>query len=293
LLGPTLAGFVIALGGPETCFLLNALSYLAVIGALLAMRVPARETPPHRPVWQGLREGLVYTLGFPPLRILIVLAGMAGLVAMPYTVLMPLFADRVLGGGPEHGALYLAWLMTASGVGSVTGAVYLASRPSVLGLGRHIIAGGLLFSGGVMAFSASRSLWLSLPLLTLSSLGLMVQLASTNTIVQTIVDDAMRGRVMSLYTTAFTGMAPFGSLLAGSLAEAVGVQTAVLLCGAVFLACTLAFATQRPALRRFVRPIYVQRGILSEPAAEAQVAPAVEGVAVALAPEPVAQGNAR
>src|SRR5262249_12845142 len=161
-----------------------------------------------------------------------------------------------------------------------------ASRRSVLGLGRHITAGGLLFGAGVIAFAESRSLWLSLPLLTLSSLGLMVQLASTNTILQTIVDDDKRGRVLSLYTTAFTGMAPFGNLLAGVLAQALGVQTAVLLCGAVFLACTLAFATQRAALRRHVRPIYVQRGILVEPVVAAEEAPALDRVAAAVLPTP-------
>jgi MFS family permease len=267
LIGPSLAGFTIAWAGEKVCFLLNALSFLAVIVALLRMDVPRTQRPAHRrSVVQGLREGVRYTFGFAPIRAIILLVAVISLVGTPYTVLMPIVADKILGGGPEEGAYLLGWLMTASGMGALTGAVYMASRQTVLGLGTKIVLACSLFAGGLMVFSASRLVWLSLVAMVPTGFGLMVMMASCNTILQTIVDDDKRGRVMSLYTMAFMGLAPFGSLVAGSVASHTGTPATLLLCGAGCLAAGLVFGVRLGALRRLIRPIYVQRGILPEAA---------------------------
>jgi MFS family permease len=267
LIGPFLAGFTIAWAGAKICFLLNALSFLAVIVALLRMDVrPAFRPARRESVAHGLREGLGYALGFAPIRAILLLVAAVSLFGMPYTVLMPVVADTLLDGGPRHGATLLGWLMTASGLGALAGAVTMALRQTVLGLGAKIVMGCALFSGGLMVFAESRLVWLSLLTLVVSGFGMMVMMASCNTILQTIVDDDKRGRVMSLYTMAFMGLAPFGSLLAGSIASAVGTHNALLLCGVSSLAAGLVFGARRRALRRLVRPIYRQRGILPEAA---------------------------
>jgi len=160
--------------------------------------------------------------------------------------------------------------MTASGVGALMGAIYMASRQSVLGLGRKIVLACTLFACGIMAFSESRLLWLSFLTLVVSGFGMMVMMAACNTILQTIVDDDKRGRVMSLYTMAFMGLAPFGSLIGGGVATALGTPTALLLCGAGCLAAGLVFGIRLAALRRLIRPIYMQRGILPEAASGIQ-----------------------
>src|SRR5262249_3586944 len=163
---------------------------------------------------------------------------------MPYTVLMPVFADDVLAGGPYA----LGFLTGASGVGALAGALYLASRRTVLGLGRVIILGTVLFGAGLMAFALSRALWLSLVLMLLTGFGMMVQMAASNTILQTIVEEDKRGRVMSFYSMAFLGMAPFGSLLAGAVAHAAGAPSAVLLGGLACLAAGVLFSLRLPRL---------------------------------------------
>jgi MFS family permease len=179
---------------------------------------------------------------------------------MPYTVLMPVIASTVLHGGPHT----LGFLMAASGVGALLGAVFLANRRSVLGLGRIIPAMAGLFGAGLIGFSLSHQLWLSLVLLLATGLGFMVQMAASNTLIQTLVDDDKRGRVMSFYTMAFMGTTPFGSLLAGGLASRIGAPHTLLLSGAGCLIAALWFATRLPGLRETVRPIYVQLGILPE-----------------------------
>jgi MFS family permease len=264
LVGPTLASLIIAFAGVDACFLLNALSYVAVIIALLRMDVPPRvRHTPHAPVLQGLREGLAYSFGFAPIRAILLLVAVFSFAGMPYTFLMPLYAGEILGGG-EQGALVLGWLMTASGLGALTGAVYMASRQTVLGLGAKIVLGSVLFSTGLMVFSYSKVLALSLAMLAVTGFGLMVMMASCNTILQTIVDDDKRGRVMSIYTLSFMGLAPFGILLAGAVASEVGAPLTLLLCGACCLAASAVFGMRLGVLRRLVRPIYVQRGILPE-----------------------------
>ena len=261
LLGPSIAGIVIAVVGEGMCFLLNAISYVAVIAALLAMRVAHEEAGnKDTNVLQGLKEGFGYAFGFAPIRTLLLLGGLVSLVGMPYTVLAPVFAKDVLHGGPHT----LGFLMAASGAGSLAGALYLASRKSLLGLGKLIVLTSSVFGIGLIGFSLSHVLLLSLLFMLLTGFGMMVQMASSNTILQTIADDDKRGRVMSFYTMAFMGMAPFGSLFAGSLASKIGAPNTLLIGGVCCLLGSLLFRSKLPVLQKMARPIYVKRGILPE-----------------------------
>jgi predicted MFS family arabinose efflux permease len=265
LLGPSIGGVVIAAVGEGWCFMIDAVSYVAVIASLLLMRVTPRETKGARGanVLGQLREGFAYAARFAPIRKLLLLLALVSLVGMPYTVLMPVFANEILRGGPNT----LGLLMAASGVGALTGAMFLAARRSVLGLGKYIPLMAAAFGAGLIAFSFSRALWLALPLMVVTGLGFMVQMAASNTLLQTIVDEDKRGRVMSFYTMAFMGTAPFGSLLAGAAAERVGAPHTLLFGGLGCIAGAVWFALSLPALRRDVRPIYVRIGILPEVAA--------------------------
>jgi predicted MFS family arabinose efflux permease len=258
-MGPSIGGVIIAAVGEGWCFMLDALSYLAVIASLLAMSVP--RDPPKRAgtrVIEELRTGFDYVSGFVPVRTMLLLLAFVSTVTMPYTVLMPAIASRTLHGGANT----LGFLMTASGAGALVGAFFLASRRSVLGLGR-IVAGAILLCGvGLVAFGLSHTLWISLLVLPLVGAGFMVATASTNTIVQTVVSEELRGRVMAFYTMAFLGTAPIGSLLSGVLADHLGSAETVIGSG---VACALAaiwFATRLPRLRNDVRPVYIERGIL-------------------------------
>jgi MFS family permease len=261
LIGPSVAGVLIAATGEGWCFLLDGLSYVAVIASLLMMRlVAAKPRGPEKRVLQELRDGFRYAFGFAPIRSVLLLVTLISIMGMPYTVLMPLIADKVLHGGPHT----LGFLMGATGIGALGGAVYLASRRSVLGLGRVISAAAVLFGCGLVAFSFSRTLAVSLLLMVVIGVGFMVQLASSNTIIQTIVREEMRGRVMAFYTMAFMGTAPFGSLLAGGLASRIGAPHTILLGGCACIAGGVAFSRQLPRMRELVLPIYVERGILPE-----------------------------
>jgi predicted MFS family arabinose efflux permease len=258
-------GVVIAAVGEGWCFMIDAVSYVAVIASLLAMRVAPRAARELKGanVLRELREGFSYAARFAPIRKALLLLALVSLVGMPYTVLMPVFADKVLRGGPYT----LGLLMAASGVGALAGAMFLAGRRSVLGLGKYIPLAAAAFGAGLVAFSFSRALWLSMALMVVTGLGFMVQMAASNTVLQTIVDEDKRGRVMSFYTMAFMGTAPFGSLLAGSVADRLGAPQTLLFGGLGCVAGALWFARALPALRRDVRPIYVRAGILPEVAA--------------------------
>jgi len=260
MVGPFLAGVLIAAVGEGMCFLFNAVSYLAVILSLCFMKLTFIRDYYKGQVLPGLKEGVAYVFNFAPIRAIILLLALTSLAGMPFMVLMPVFAKDVFHGGPHT----LGFLMGAPGVGALMGAVYLASRKSVLGLGRMIALTSMLFGIGLMAFSYSRVLWFSLVMLVLSGFGRMVQIASSNTIIQTIVDDDKRGRVMSLYTMAFMGMVPFGSLLEGSLAHRIGASPAVFMGGMCCLAGSVFFVMKLPSLRKTLRPIYVRMGIISE-----------------------------
>jgi len=259
LVGPSAAGVLIAAFGEGWCFTIDAISYLAVIASLLAMRVERRERPARAEhVWADLREGFRYVAGFAPMRSVLLLLALVSLMGMPYSVLMPVFASAVLHGGAHT----FGFLMAASGCGALCGALYLASRASVVGLGRIIAIAAAAFGLGLVLFSRSRWMWLSLPLMFVTGMGMMVQMASSNTILQTIVDEDKRGRVMSFYAMAFVGTAPFGSLLAGGVAQRLGAPDTLLIGGACCIAGAIAFARGLPRLRRLVRPIYERLGIV-------------------------------
>jgi len=261
LVGPSVAGILIATVGEGICFLLNAVSFIPVIGALLAMKVtPTKMERKDNHIWRGLKEGFSYAFGFAPIKAIILLFGLVSLMGMPYQVLMPVFARDILHGGPHT----LGFLMGATGVGALVGAVYLASRRSVVGLERTIAVAAGVFGVGLVAFSMSHILFLSLFLVLSVGFGMMVQMASSNTVLQTIVDDDKRGRVMSLYAMAFMGMAPLGSLLAGSLASKIGAPYTLLIGGSFCVLGSLLFARKIPALRKAIRPIYVKMGIIPE-----------------------------
>ncbi len=271
LVGPAIAGVLVATAGESCCFLLNALSYVAVLGALLAMRItPQASTGTPQHVLRELRDGIRYAFGFPPIRVLLLLLALVSLAAMPLTVLMPVFATKVLGGGPR----LLGALTAAIGIGALVGALLMAYRRTVLGLGRQIAWASGVFGLGLVAFSFSRSLWISFPILALLGFAMMLAIAASNTVLQTIVDDDKRGRVMSFYTVALLGTAPLGSLLAGSLASYFGAITTVQAAGVVCVLGAVGFARQLPAIRELIRPIYRRIGIL--PDVTTAISPAVE-----------------
>src|SRR4051812_839216 len=260
ILGPSIGGVLIAAVGEGWCFLADAISYLAVIASLLAMRVPAStRRPVETRVLDELRAGFRYVTRFAPIRTSLLLLALISTMGMPYTVLMPAIATKLLHGGPHT----LGLLMGASGVGALGGALYLASRPTVVGLGRAIAIASAVFGAGLVAFGLSRALWLSLLILPLIGAGFMISLAATNTIVQTITEEHLRGRVMAFYTMAFLGTAPLGSLLAGVLADRLGEPATIVLGGAACMLGAAWFATRLPRLRELVRPIYVRQGIVA------------------------------
>ncbi|MGE0404852.1 MAG: MFS transporter [Candidatus Korobacteraceae bacterium] len=273
LIGPFFAGILIGVFGEAICYLLDGLSYIAVIFSLLAMRIAASPRSGERKhVWSELKEGFSYASGFAPIRSILLLLATVGLFGMPYSVLLPVFAGTILHGGPKT----LGLLMGAAGIGAVVGVLQLAARRSVLGLGRVIASTAALFGAALIAFAFSRSLWLSLPMMVLIGYSLMQQLAGSNTFLQTIVEENKRGRVMSFYTIAIMGMTPVGSLFAGSLASRIGAPETLLISGLVCIAGAAVFAWHLPAMRVLVRPIYVELGIIPEVASGLQSATALQ-----------------
>lgn len=270
IIGPAIAGVLVAAVGEAWCFTADAVSYFAVIGSLLAMRIATTAAADRRsPLLQELAAGFRYAARSRALRTpLIMLALMSGL-SVPYQTLMPLMASSVLHGGVHT----LGILMTTSGVGALLGGLYLASRHSVVGLGRVIVAASFVLATGLIGFSLSRELWLSLVVLPLVGGGFMVGLAATNTVLQTIVDEELRGRVMAYYAMAVFGGAPLGSLAAGALAARIGAPATIAVGGVLCAAAGAWFGWEIPKIRPLIRPIYVARGIISLPAAEAGAAP--------------------
>jgi len=261
LVGPSIAGILISILGEGLCFVLNGLSFLAVIIALLAMKMTPHQWEAKKTyVLQELKAGFNYAFGFLPIRTILLFLGWVSFVGMANATLMPVFAKDILHGNSKT----YGFLMAAVGVGAVIGAIFLASRRSVLGLGRIIALASSIFGIGMISFSLSHALWLSLSLSLLTGFGMMVHMASSNTILQTMVDDDKRGRVMSLYTMAFMGMAPFGSLVGGSLAERIGAPNTLIVSGVSCILGAFLFLKKLPALRIMVRPIYIGKGILPE-----------------------------
>ncbi len=268
LIGPSLAGLIIAGVGEGYCFLIDGISYLAVIASLLMMRITpaavaiARDARPSMLV--QLREGWDFVAAFVPIRAILLLFAICSLMGMPFTVLMPIFASKVLHGGPHT----LGFLMGAAGSGALVAALSLAFRRSVVGLTKVIPTAAAIFGAGLILFGLSHLLWLSMIMMLFVGYGMMEGMAASNTIIQTLVKENMRGRVMSYYTMAFVGMAPFGSLLAGGLAHVFGAPHAVLFTGSCCIAGAAWFTTQLPAIRAVMRPLYIEMGLLPDPSRE-------------------------
>ncbi len=281
LIGPSLAGLVIAATNEGWCFLIDGISYIAVIASLAMMRldvVAVRRAATS--TFHELKEGWSYVSGFLPIRTILTLFAVVSLMGMPFVVLMPIFAAQVLHGGPHT----LGFLMGAMGVGALISALSLAARKSVRGLIRMIPIAAAVFGMGLVGFGLSHVYWLSMLMVLVAGMGMMQGMAASNTIIQTLVDEDKRGRVMSYYTMAFMGMAPFGSLLAGAMAHAIpptpmwmaagmvltGAQWTVTINGLVVVLGAAWFFTRLPGLRRVVRPIYEEMGII--PAAQEMAA---------------------
>jgi MFS family permease len=261
LIGPTIAGITIAYMGEGNCFLVNAISYMAVIAALLAMRIkPKVKDKRLSNMFKELKEGFSYTFGFLPVRSLLLLIALINLMGVSYSVLMPVIAKDILHGGAHT----LGFLMAAAGSGALTGALYLASRRTVRGLSKKIAQATTIFSLGLIALSFANTFWICVVIMFFIGLGLMVQMASSNTIIQTIVDDDKRGRVMSFYAISFMGISPFGSLLSGGVSNLIGVQYTLLIGGVICLIGVGFYTRKLPDIRAIVRPIYASKGIIPE-----------------------------
>ena len=260
LIGPAVAGVLIGLVGEGPVFVLNAVSFVAVLGALAALELPHQPGEPAGNVFGGIRDGFRYAFGFPPIRDLLFVLAVVSLVGIPYVVLFPVFARDVLGGDAQT----LGLLTSFAGLGALVGALALASRSTVRGLGRIIVGSTALFGASLIAFSLSRVVWVSCVLLSVTGFGVIVTTASINTVLQTIVGEDMRGRVMSLYAMAFLGMTPIGSIVGGALTTRFGAPLTVAAGGLGCLALSVWFGRRLAPLREIVLPIYARLGIIPE-----------------------------
>jgi MFS family permease len=258
VVGPAVAGILVAAVGEGWCFLINGVSYVAVIAGLLKMDVvrTPRERGQQSPFHDAI-DGFRFVARTGPVRAVLLLLGLVSFAGMPYAVLMPVFAESILHGGARG----LGTLMAASGLGALCGALSLAARQGVRGLGRWIATAAAAFGVALALFSLSHTFWLSVALLVPVGAAIMIQMASSNTLLQAMVPDALRGRVMSVYTMMFLGMAPFGGLLAGYLAERVGAPVTVALGGAICLVAAVVFRVRLPALRGEARQLIVAQGL--------------------------------
>jgi MFS family permease len=254
IVGPAIAGLVVAAVGEGWCFLINGLSYVAVLAALLRMHVKPSGAPSSMPsAWDSIVEGFAFAWQKTPVRALLLLLGLVSLMGMPYSVLMPIFAEEILHGGPDSYGL----LMSASGVGALAAAATLTVRKSVRGLGRWVALSAAGFGVCLIGFSVSRALWLSALLLVPAGFCMMMEMASSNTLIQSMVPDRLRGRVMAVYSMMFMGMAPLGALMAGFLATRLGAPATVAAGGVVCIAGGLVFGAGLPQLRGPARDLIV------------------------------------
>jgi MFS family permease len=265
LVGPALAGMLIYYFSEGICFLLDGFSFFGVLLALFAMRIaPAAKQEAPKPL-RALQEGLGYAWQSPPIRAILILVGITSLMVMSQSALMPVFASDVLAGDERT----LGLLLGSAGLGALAGSLYLASRGSVLGLGRVIVISAVVLGTGLVVFSASTSLLLSLAVSLFTGGAMVTQMAACNTVLQTIVEDDKRGRIMSLFTMAFMGVAPFGSLSAGVIATWIGPRWTLGLAGSLCVLQGVVFSLQIPKLRPHVVPIYIRKGILPDPGFDA------------------------
>ncbi len=261
LIGPSLAGLLIAATNEGWCFLVDGISYIAVIVSLLMMRIAPDQAQRATSSMIGqMKEGWTYVAASAPIRSILLLFALLSLMGWPFMVLMPVFAAQVLHGGPHT----FGFLMGAVGVGSLISALSLVMRRSVRGLTRIIPVAAAIFGVGLICFGLSHFLWLSMLMMLVTGFGMMQGMTSSNTIVQTLVDENVRGRVMSYYTMAFVGMAPFGSLLAGALAHLIGAPRTVIVSGVACILGSIWFSTRLKSIRREMRPIYERLGIVPQ-----------------------------
>jgi MFS family permease len=263
LLGPAVAGILIAAFSEGVCFAIDAVSYLAVILGLLAMHLtPDASARERKPVLRELKEGFAYSFGFPPTRALLLMAGLISFLGSSLSVLLPIFADSF--SGHQHGERYLGFLTAGMGFGALMGGIYLASRRTVVGLGRVVMYCSTAYGVALLLFTRMNHIYTALPSLALCGFCFMVTLASTNTMLQSMVDDDKRGRLMSFFSMMVMGMSPLGALLAGTVASRSSVAFAV---GGAGVCCVMTgawFGMRLPAMRPLVRPIYVRKGIIKE-----------------------------
>jgi MFS family permease len=261
LIGPAIAGVVIAAVGEAWCFMIDGISYIAVIISLLLMHIErSGSRRPNKRVWDEMVEGWAYVTGSPAIRTILIVLGLVSIVGMPYTVLVPIMAGNVLHGGAHT----MGFLMGMSGVGALASAISLALRKTVVGLGRMIWISAGVFGAGLIIFGVSRWVWLSMLMMAATGFGMMQQMAASNTILQTIVEDDKRGRVMSFYTFAILGVTPIGSLLAGSIAARFGAPFTLVVGGIWCCIGSVWFYRKLPEIRRIIRPIYIELGIIPE-----------------------------
>lgn len=260
LIGPAVGGLLIAQLGIAYCFLIDGLSYIAVIAGLLAMNVKPWNisVTPGNPL-QKIQEGFVYAFSFPPIRAILLLSSLVSLMGLQNTILVPIFAEKILAGNAET----LGFLMAASGLGALSGGIYLATRRTILGIGNLIAIAPAILGVGLIAFAISRFLPFSLFTMLFVGLGTILQIAASNTFLQTIVEEDKRGRLMSLYTMSFLGMIPVGNLLGGVLASHIGAPNTLILDGIACIIGSIVFYRKLPSLKKLVYPIYHQKGILT------------------------------
>jgi MFS family permease len=265
LIGPAIAGVTIALVGEGICFLLNTLSFFAVIAALLQIKLPVKKTPIQSSNFkESFTEGFHYTFRSVPIRTLIILLAILSLFGFPFMVLLPAYAKEILHGGSDT----LGFLMSALGTGALMGAIYMAARKSVLGLGKIISINAVILGLAVVSSSFSETILVSLIALCCGGLSMILLLASINTMIQTIAEEDKRGRVMSFYAMALMGTTPIGNLMGGTIASGIGIPHTLLIGGTIIILTAIWFELNRKSLRKYIRPIYVSKGILPNPPAE-------------------------
>jgi MFS family permease len=259
LIGPAIAGLVIAAAGEGWCFLIDGVSYIAVIASLLMMRIKLSNVRRSAAgMLEQMREGWDYVSTFRPIRSILLLFAFLSLMGWPYSVLLPVFAGEVLHGGPHT----LGWLTGASGVGALISAISLALRKSVVGLTRMAQVAAATLGSALILFGLSHTLWISMVLMVFAGFGLIQSASVSNTVIQSLVPEDKRARVMSYYTMAFFGAAPFGSLFAGALAHRIGAPHTVIVTGAFCVAGSLWFTFELPKIRALMRPVYLEMGLL-------------------------------
>ena len=261
LIGPAVGGVLIGLLGEGICFLLNGISYIAVIIALLMMRVmPQRGKGVKQKVWEDMRDGFQYVVGNIPIRTLLLLMSVISFFGLPLMTFIPAYVKTILHGGSEM----LGLLLSCIGVGSFIAALYLAARKSVLGLGKVVMLSGVLLGIGLSVMSFVSIPWVAAVLCLPIGFSVIAAVASINTLLQTLSREDKRGRVMGYMAMAFTGMAPVGSIILGAFEEFVGLQVIILLSGTCCFLASLIFEYYRPVVRKYARPIYIDKGIIKE-----------------------------